>query len=109
MADKFMIKVRPVKALFDALEVPNGTLARAVDSQHYSEYKEIRYLGSSVPRPLEDFGSFAFVEIETGFEETAGETTVVYVDPHNQHLVNRRRTLWPGDTGLFIHESRTKQ
>ena len=109
MADKFMITVRPFENLFDTLELTSSTPARAIDSQHYQDTKQIRYLGSETPRPLADFGSFAFVEVETGFEDVAGTTTVVYVDPNNQHLVSKHRTLWPGDTGLFIHEGRLKQ
>jgi len=109
MSEKFMVKVRPFGELFNVLEVPSSAPARAIDSFHYAVTKEIKYLGSETPRPLGDFGSFAFVEIETGFEEVSGTTTVVYVDPHNQHLVDKHRTLWPGDTGLFIHESHTRQ
>lgn len=103
---QFMIKVRPANAVREIIEIPNTVLARAVDSMVYLETKEILYLGSSVARPLDTFGSFAFVELETGFEEVAGETTVVYVDPNNQHLVAKRRTMWPGDTGLFINHGR---
>jgi hypothetical protein len=109
MSNKFMIRVRPFHDLFNVIEVPNTTPARAVDSAHYAEYEQVKYLGSNTPRPLEDFGSFSFVEIETGFEDVVGEATVVYVDPHNEHLVSRKRTLWPGDTALFIHESSSKQ
>jgi hypothetical protein len=109
MSTKFMVKVRPFDDLLNVLEVPNNTLARAVDSEHYLTHKKIRYLGSETPHTLEDFGSFSAVEIETGFEQIAGTTTVVYVDPKNEHLAKRRRTLWPGDTALFIHENRTKQ
>jgi len=109
MPTKFMVRVRTFSDLANVIEIPSDTLARAVDSEHYLTHKEIRYLGSETPHALEDFGSFSAVEIETGFEEVAGTTTVVYVDPKNEHLAKRRRTLWPGDTGLFIHESRTKQ
>lgn len=109
MSTKFMVKVRPVGDLRDVIEVPSNTLARAVDSEHYATHKEVRYLGSETPRPLEDFGSFSFVEIETGFEETLGETTIVCVDPQNEHLAERRRALRPNGAALTIHNFRNKQ
>lgn len=109
MSNKFMVKVRPCDDLFNVIEVPNDTPARAIDSLHYHETKKIKYMVSIVPMPIQNFGSFSFVEIETGFEEVAGTKTVVYVDPNNEHLVQRRRTLWAGAADIFVNEALVKQ
>lgn len=109
MSNKIMVKVRPFSDLYDVLEVPGNALARSIDSKHYYETKEILYLGSETPSPLADFGSFAFVEVETGLEEVIGTATVVYIDPHNAHLVDKHRALGPSAVALLIHENITKQ
>lgn len=107
MSEKFMVKVRPFKTIIDVLEIPSNTIARSIDSRYYKETGRIVYLGPAAP--LETFGSFAIVELETGFEEVAGETTVVCVDPKNDHLLKRKRTLWQGAEDVFINEHATKQ
>jgi hypothetical protein len=108
MSEKFMVKVRPFKTMVNVLEIPSNTTARSVDSKHYMNTGELRYLG--MPHPLETFGSFGIVAVETGFEEVAGETTVVCVDPKNDHLLKRKRTLWQGAEDVFIiHESTIEQ
>ncbi len=103
-----MVKVRSLKTLTDVLELPSDARARSIDSMYYIRTGRIVYLGKAAP--LESFGSFAFVEVETGFEEVAGETTVVCIDPKNDHLLKRRRTLWQGaEDVIIIHESTTEQ
>lgn len=102
-----MVKVKTFKTMVDVLELSSSTIARSIDSKHYMNTNEIRYLG--LPAPLHTFGSFAIVELETGFEEVAGDTTVVCIDPHNDHLLKRKRTLWQGTEDVIIHESVTEQ
>lgn len=87
MSDKkFMITVRPADSVRDVYEVPSDTPALSVDSFAYLEGKQRKYDESRLSRPLYEFRAYAFVEVKTGFEENPEGTTVVYVDPKNQHL-----------------------
>ncbi len=84
----YMVRVAKAANLREIYEVPSTTPARAVDSLHFVETSEVRYVGSPMPLPVRTFGPFAFVELETGFESTAGEKTVVFVKPDATQHVN---------------------
>lgn len=81
-----MVTVRPADSVREAFEVPSDSLAREVDSFAYLESKQLKYNEAQEAQPISAFRAYSFVEVETGFEEKAGDKTVVYVDPKNLHL-----------------------
>lgn len=86
MSEQFMIKVRPATAIRTMMELPSTTLARAVDPQVYREAKKLAFVGNPRWLPLSEFRAYAFVVLQTGFESNPENSTVVYVDPKNDHL-----------------------
>lgn len=75
-----MVRVHPASDLREAIEVQKGTQARAIDSLIYNEEKRVVYLtdyANAKPRNVEEFGPYAWLELETGFEEEAGQKTIV--------------------------------
>ena len=77
-----MVRVNLAPDLREVIEVPKGTLARAIDSLVYNETRSVVYLDTyynRVSNPIEAFGPFAWVELETGFEDEAGQKSVVCV------------------------------
>lgn len=77
-----MVRVYMGKHQREVVEVPKGTQARAIDSLIYNEEKRVVYLSdyaNEKPRSVEEFGPFAWLELETGFEDNAGQKSIVCV------------------------------
>lgn len=78
-----MVKLRYFNAPKEVIMMDPALEAQVIDGLYYLDTGKVRYLEEK-PQPLGSMRPYACVEIETGFEDNAGEKTLLFVLPREQ-------------------------